>query len=96
VAGREQVGGFVEALGALDIHAFAPRTFLEGGGVVGAVTSRRPWRARSPEQAQVASGVTAGVLASELHRIRHASERYGRHGSAIAVKSAGVGIAARP
>ena len=35
--GRDAVGGFFEALGALDIHAFAPRSFLAGADEVAAV-----------------------------------------------------------
>jgi len=36
-AGRDDVAGFFASLAALDIHAFAPRAFLEGDGMVAAV-----------------------------------------------------------
>ena len=35
--GREEVGGFFAGLAALDIHTFAPRSFLAGDGMVAAV-----------------------------------------------------------
>jgi ketosteroid isomerase-like protein len=35
--GREEVGGFFASLAALDIHMFAPHTFLAGDGMVAAV-----------------------------------------------------------
>ena len=35
--GRDEVAGFFEAIGALDMHTFAPIAFLEGDGDVAAV-----------------------------------------------------------
>jgi hypothetical protein len=37
--GREDVAGFFAALSALDIHEFAPHTFLEGDGMVAAINA---------------------------------------------------------
>ena len=54
---------------------------------------RRP---RGRVEAYVVSGVTAGALPSQCHRIRHATVRYGRHGSPSAVSSAGVGMRVEP